>query len=185
MNKITNKELELKFLVKSEELKKIIVQSVDRKIITQGYLFGSMNFRVRNTIENDTKKSHITIKSDRDGIERDEFEYEIPYEEGIILLEKFCNATVYKTRYIVYAGKGGKDKWEVDDFHGKNAGLVIAELEVPRLDYDVHIPDWAAYWVEGSNGKKYSQGIDVSDDDRYYNYNLAVNPYSEWKDEGR
>lgn len=183
-----NKEIEVKFLVKPEQLKEVIDKCVTRKVITQGYLFGSMHFRVRNVIENDVKKSYITIKGKRDGKERDEFEYGIPYEEGIVLLEKFCNATIYKTRYIVHTGKKGRDKWEVDDFHGKNAGLIIAELEIPQADYDVYIPDWAVNWEddpEDPDGEKYRHWINITDDDRYYNYSLTINPYSEWKDEGR
>ncbi len=177
-------EIEVKFLVKPEKLKEVINKCVNRKEITQGYLFGSTHFRVRNVIEKDTKKSYITIKGERDGKKRDEFEYEIPYAEGVVLLEKFCTAIIYKTRYIVHGGKKGKDKWEVDDFHGENAGLVIAELEIPQSDYNVDVPDWGRCWELGADNEEYHLYKNIDDDEKYYNYNLAVNPYSEWKDEG-
>ncbi len=162
------KEIELKFLVRPEALGDIVKAATIRMHITQGYLFGNSHIRVRNIISTKRKHSVLTIKSDRDGVERDEFEYNIPYEEGLVLLSQFATAIISKTRYIV---ENDKNKWEIDDFHGKNHGLILAEIEIPQLDYNVSIP----YWL--------SSDQPVSEDDRYYNYNLAINPYSEWEKE--
>lgn len=160
------KELELKFIVDPTKFADIVRGSSARMHITQGYLFGDSHFRVRNILAEGGKNSLLTIKSDREGIERDEFEYAIPYKEGVALLEKFATATISKTRYLI---TNDRNKWEVDDFHGKNYGLILAEIEIPQEDYNVSIPDWLAL------------NMPVSDDDRYYNYNLAINPFSEWK----
>ncbi len=162
------KEMELKFIVDETKLCDVVKEAFSRISITQGYLFGT-HIRVRNIIDTyKGKTSVITIKGDREGVSRDEFEYEIPYEEGVILLEKFATDAIVKTRYLI---KRKKDTWEVDYFHGKNFGLILAEIEIPREDYDVDLPDWLL-----SNN-------DVSDDERYYNYYLAKNPYSEWFNE--
>lgn len=163
------KELELKFVLNKNEIYKVFEEACGRIDITQGYLFGSSHFRIRCQIMDGTKSATMTIKSDRDGFERSEFEYDVPYEEGLVMIDKFADVTVSKTRYLVLYKN---NTWEVDDFHGRNAGLELAELEIPQLDYNVEMPSW----LEQKN--------DVSDDDRYYNYNLAINPYSEWKNEG-
>lgn len=164
------KEIELKFLIDQKHFKIIVEKSTSRQHIVQGYLFGSKNIRVRTIIQDGTKISFLTIKGDRKGKVRDEFEYAIPYEEGSVMLESLTTAVVSKTRYFI---KNGKDIWEIDDFNGKNAGLIIAEIEIPQEDYDIKMPKWMDKWKP------------VTDDDRYYNYYLANNPYTEWNNEGR
>lgn len=159
------KEIELKFIVDPKKFTDVVRDARARIHITQGYLFGNSHIRVRNVLAEGGRNSFLTIKSNRDGIERDEFEYSIPYEEGVVLLESFATAVISKTRYLI---TNDKNMWEVDDFHGKNHGLILAELEIPQEDYSVSIP----HWIQGDQP--------VSDDDRYYNYNLAMNPYSEW-----
>lgn len=167
------KELELKFIVDPKKFMDVVRDCRARMHITQGYLFGNSHIRVRNIISLDGRSSFLTIKSDpllsigndRNAIERDEFEYSIPYEEGVALLENLATAVISKTRYLII---NDKNNWEVDDFHGKNHGIILAEIEIPQEDYDLSIP----HWIQGSTP--------VSDDNRYYNYNLAMNPFSEW-----
>jgi len=115
-------EIELKFLVDPKKFPDVARDARDRIDITQGYLFGNSHIRVRNIISDDSKNSVITIKGDREGIERQEFEYSIPYQEGVALLENFATAVIYKTRYLI---TNDKNLWEVDDFHGKNHGLCL------------------------------------------------------------
>lgn len=162
------KEIELKFIVDPKKFEDVVRESRDRMHITQGYLFGDSHIRIRNIISDDNKNSVLTIKGDREGIERDEFEYDIPYKEGVALLEIFATGVISKTRYLI---TNDKNLWEVDDFHGKNHGLILAELEIPQEDYDVSIPHWLL------------NNQPVSDDDRYYNSYLAKHPYSEWEKE--
>ena len=159
-------EIELKFLVKKIHVQEIAMRSKSAMIIVQGYLFGSEHIRVRNVNFNGEMSSYLTIKGDLEGISRKEFEYEIPYSEGEELIQQFAGEDIiFKTRYIV---EDKKETWEIDVFHGDNEGLVIAELEIPREDYDVMRPDWIDSWVE------------VHDNMAYYNYSLAKNPFNTW-----
>ena len=76
----------------------------------------------------------------------------------------FCKTTlIEKTRhYIEHEGH----TWEVDEFHGKNNGLIVAEIELESEDEKFEIPDWV--------------GAEVTQDDRYYNMNLAIHPFTSW-----
>ncbi len=80
------------------------------------------------------------------------------------MLEKLCgDCIVEKTRYLVqHEGM----TWEVDQFHGRNEGLVVAEIELPAADSFFHTPDWIAE--------------EVTADSRYRNASLAVHPFSQW-----
>lgn len=159
------KEIELKFIVDPKKFMDVVRDCSARMHITQGYLFGNSHIRVRNVLAEGGRNSLLTIKSDRTGIERDEFEYAIPYKEGVVLLENFATAVISKTRYLII---NDKNNWEVDDFHGKNHGLILAELEIPQEDYNVSIPHWIL-------------GRMAVSDNKYDNYNLAMNPFSEWE----
>lgn len=164
------KEIELKFVVDQKYLPRIIEDARRSKQITQAFMFNSPNIRIRNIINpTNSKESWIIIKGERYGIVRDEFEYSIPYKEGLILMETLGGTPVIKTRYIL---KYGKDIWEIDDFHGGNNGLLMAEVEIPNEDYEVDLPDW----IDAEDN--------VSRDYRYYNSYLAEHPFSEWKIEG-
>lgn len=58
--------------------------------------------------------------------------------------------------------------WEVDEFHGANEGLVVAEIELPAEDTVFEKPQWV--------------GKEVSGDPRYYNSMLARHPYRSWQE---
>jgi len=162
-----NKELEMKFQIDEKYLSIIFSQADSSYTIMQGYVGDSNNVRVRCTNENGICLSYLTLKGRREGISRDEFEYDIPYSEGVSILEDLCDSVILKCRYLV---KHKKNNWEIDVFQGDNSGLIIAELEVPKLDYDVEMPEWIDQWVE------------VSKDDKYYNAYLAKHPYRKWGD---
>ena len=72
---------------------------------------------------------------------------------------------IEKTRYIVH---WGKHLWEIDEFHGDNAGLIVAEVELASVDEQFDVPPWL--------------GQEISTDARYYNSNLSRLPYSSWKE---
>ena len=97
-----------------------------------------------------------------------EFEYEIPIADARILLDELCERPlIEKTRYrIDYGGM----TWEVDEFAGENAGLVVAEVELEDEEQEIELPTWI--------------GREVSDDPRYFNSNLIANPYSTWGSNG-
>jgi len=160
------KEIELKFVIDSKYLKQIANRASEVLTIIQGYFDITNNFRIRTVNNGGVMKSYLTIKGDRDNLTREEYEYEIPYEEGLELIKNFTYYTVLKTRYLV---KNGKDNWEIDVFHGENSGLIIAELEICREDYDIKMPKWVDEWKP------------VHDDERYYNSYLSKHPYSEWE----
>jgi adenylate cyclase len=132
----------------------------------QGYLSGDRNCSIRVRIEGE--RAALNIKSATLGIQRHEYEYEIPLPDARQLLELFCPDTVSKTRYHVdYAGK----TWEIDVFEGRNAGLVVAEVELDSIDETLELPPWV--------------GVEVSGQPRYYNTELARHPFLDWDESER
>jgi len=112
----------------------------------------------------DGERAWLNIKSATSPLRRLEYEYLIPLSDAQEMLETLrVNDCVDKTRYLV---KHGKHVWEVDVFEGRNAGLIVAEIELDDEDEAFEKPDWL--------------GREVSDDPRYYNMNLAKQPYSTW-----
>jgi adenylate cyclase len=120
---------------------------------------------VRVRIEGE--RAVITIKSKSTGATRGEWEYEIPVPDAAELLERLCEQPlVEKIRHrIEHAGH----TWEVDEFLGENAGLVVAEIELGSEDEAFEKPAWI--------------GQEVTGDPRYYNSSLIRLPYSKWKDQ--
>ena len=149
-------EIERKFLLASDSWRGPIGQSIR---IAQGYLATDPTVRVR--IKGET--GFLTIKGKSlDGISRSEFEYPIPVADALELL-KLCPKVLDKTRHLV---NFGGFTWEIDEFHGENAGLIVAELELPAVDTPYSRPDWL--------------GEEVTGDVRYYNSMLSQSPYCRW-----
>ena len=109
-------------------------------------------------------RANLNVKRAVVAIVRDEFEYPIPIEDAQALLDGLCMGNIIeKTRHkIPYAGL----IWEVDEFHGANSGLVVAEIELEDEHQAFDKPPWI--------------GDEVSDDPRYLNTSLAQHPYSAW-----
>lgn len=154
-----NKEIERKFLVTSDEFKKL----AEPVLYHQGYLSIEPERVVRIRIQG--SDARITIKGKNRDIVRDEFDYPIPLEDARYMLEHLClQPTIQKFRYkIPY----GPFTWEVDLFEGANKGLVIAEIELPDITTDFEKPSWI--------------GDEVSSDIRYYNSSLISYPYNQWE----
>lgn len=130
--------------------------------IRQAYVPTTNRTAVRVRIADD--QAYLTIKGERAGATRLEFEYSIPVPDAEEILSQLCtDGQIDKTRYVL---AHGEHEWEIDVFHGENEGLVVAEVEMGSEDEDVDLPDWI---VE-----------DVTNDDRYYNFNLLRNPYKTW-----
>lgn len=127
----------------------------------QGYISKSIRHTVRIRLTD--KKAYITIKGPPHGFSRAEFEYEIPYDNGVELLKLCDGGIVDKTRYVFddYDGQ----TWEVDEFNGINRGLIVAEIEVPSEDTKITLPDWI---------KK-----DVTFDKRYTNAYISNHPITQ------
>ena len=151
-------EIERKFLTASDAWRACILRS---KRIKQGYLGGdACSVRVR--IAGD--EASLNIKSKTVGVSRDEFEYVIPMVDAQALLALSTGPKILKTRHWVeHAGAC----WEIDEFEGENAGLIVAEIELDAIDAGFERPDWL--------------GTEVTDDVRYYNVNLMREPYSRWR----
>ena len=153
-------EIERKFKVISDEYKKI-GKPLNCK---QGYLDTQNEPLVRVRIMGE--KAYLTLKGKNEGIRRLEFEYEIPVADANALLSNFCSTTlIEKNRYILSIEK---TIWEVDEFLGENAGLVVAEVELTSENADFYKPSWI--------------GKEVSQHTQYFNYKLVRHPYSKWKD---
>lgn len=151
-------EIERKFLVSSEIYKTL----ADGILYLQGYLSVDIERTVRLRIAGE--QGILTIKGIRKGISRMEFEYKIPVEDARMMLEKLCLPPfIEKHRYTIPF----KDMiWEVDEFHRENEGLVVAEIELDYEDQGFEKPDWV--------------GREVTDDPKYLNSNLVINPYNSW-----
>ena len=154
------KEIERKFLVKGD----FKSEAFKATRITQGYLSSVPERTVRVRVKGD--KGFITIKGigNASGITRYEWEKEIPVEDVKELLLICEPGVIDKTRYLV---KAGEYTFEVDEFHGDNEGLIVAELELPDENAPFERPDWL--------------GEEVTGDSRYYNAALSVNPFKTWK----
>jgi adenylate cyclase len=157
------KEIERKFLVKDSSYK---AKTLTCRSYRQGYICSGPDKVVR--VRTDGCKGFLSIKGPSRGAVRAEFEYEIPLGDAEELLETMCERPIIeKHRYIVmHDGM----KWEVDEFHGENEGLCIAEIELEREDQSFSLPPWA--------------GREVTSDPRYYNANLVRFPYKRWKEHG-
>ena len=109
-------------------------------------------------------KGYLTIKGIAKGAVRVEYEYEIPAAEARAMLNDLCEKPlIEKIRYkIEYYGL----VWEVDEFHGENQGLIIAEVELEFKDQKFEKPEWI--------------GAEVTGDSKYFNSNLIHHPYSQW-----
>lgn len=147
-------EIERKYLVTSDSYKQM---AVARYHICQGYISREKTGTVRIRITDD--KAYLTIKGKpADGhFARYEWEKEIDVQEAKELMQ-LCQGTIIdKTRWIVPAAEDGL-KWEIDEFHGKHAGLTLAEIELTSEEQEVEKPDFV--------------GEDVTSDPRYYNANM-------------
>ena len=149
-------EIERKFL-----LKKGVWPRGTAMKCCQGFLSRAKDRTVRVRTVND--KGYLTIKGMAVGASRPEFEYEIPYQDALELLEICEKPLIEKNRYRV---EEGGLVWEIDEFFGENQGLIIAELELESEDQEFKKPDWV--------------GEEVTGDPRYYNANLIKNPYTKW-----
>ena len=154
-------EIERKFLVVGE-YKNLAHSSLH---LVQGYIAsGRRTVRVR--ISDD--RAWLTIKgpSHDGGLSRFEWEKEIDVHEALELLPLCEGALIDKHRHLV---KVGDHTFEVDEFHGDNEGLTIAEVELSATDEEFTRPEWL--------------GTEVTGIKRYYNSHLRANPYKEWSDE--
>ena len=151
-------EIERKFTVRGESWK----HNAESKLYKQGYIDTSPESTVRVRLIED--QAFLTIKGRAVRGVRSEFEYEIPAPDANEILATLCKKPVIdKRRYVV---QHNGMKWEIDEFHQDNAGLILAEVELSSIDQEIVLPEWI--------------DVEVTNDPRYYNSNLVKFPYSKW-----
>ena len=152
-------EIEHKFLLNDESWREKVKKAI---IFKQGYLSSIPTTSIRVRISDE--QAWLNIKSATIGNKRMEFEYEIPLTDANQIIELLCKKPIIeKTRHYV---ENENNTWEIDEFHGENQGLIVAEIELDSETQPFTIPEWI--------------GQEVTQDIRYYNNNLAVNPYNSW-----
>ena len=157
-------EIERKFLVVAE----FKSQADNQTHIQQGYIASGNGRTVRVRIRDD--KGYLTIKgpSANGGVSRYEFEREIPLQDAQDLMQICEPGIIDKTRYLIKS-TDGIHTWEVDEFHGDNEGLVMAEIELGSEDEAFDKPSFI--------------GCEVTGDRRFYNSHMRKYPFKLWRDE--
>jgi adenylate cyclase len=154
-------EIEHKFLLANNDWRDHITRSVKYR---QGYLSSQETSSIRIRISED--HAWLNIKSATIGTHRHEYEYEIPLPDANEIINSLCRKPIIeKIRHFVI---DDGNTWEIDEFDGDNKGLIIAEIELSERGQTFSKPRWL--------------GEEVTHDLRYYNNNLAIHPYSEWRE---
>lgn len=153
-------EIERKFLVTGDQWRSQAVGILYR----QGYLSTENGLTVRVRIIGN--QGYLTIKGPSQGYSRLEFEYAIPEADAAMLLDSLCDRPLIEK--IRHHWQQNDVTWEIDEFRGENAGLIIAEVELDSEEQQLELPEWI--------------GQEVSHDTRYYNANLVKKPYTKWQE---
>src|SRR3974377_1439235 len=150
------KEIERKFLVKGDAWRALAKGTTYR----QGYLNSDKEGKVR--IRTAGAKAFVTIKGITVGATRSEYEYEIPFDDGKAMLDTLAEKPlIEKKRYRIPVDNL---TWEIDEFLGENAGLIVAEVELKSEDQTFDKPVWL--------------GDEVTSDPRHSTANLIKNPFT-------
>lgn len=151
-------EIERKFLLRSDAWRERVERS---EAMSQFYLANGPATSIRIRIAG--ASAWLNIKGRTIGARRLEFEYPVPLKDARQMQAAFEGPRIDKTRHYL---RVGQHRWEVDEFHGDNAGLVVAEIELGAEDEIFARPGWL--------------GAEVTDDVRYYNVSLAERPWQDW-----
>ena len=159
-------EIERKFLLRDDSWRKSAVSCTLLRQAYAHFLSGNhLTFRIRIA----DNLAFLTLKGPVSGCSRSEFEYPVPKKDAEEILKNFCESgMIEKYRYRVPCGS---HVWEIDEFLGRNAGLVIAELELNSPEEPFEQPEWL--------------GREVTGEIRFYNSRLREYPFQEWTEEER
>lgn len=155
-----NLEIERKFLVKNDSFK---LKAFEKKYLKQGFLNSNKDRTVRVRVLEDTAFLTIKGRSNTAGTTRFEWEKEISVEDAQELMLLTEEKAIEKYRYFI---QEGKHVFEVDEFLGENAGLIVAEIELSKEDECFSVPDWL--------------GKEITGDVQYYNSSLSKSPFCTW-----
>lgn len=160
-------EIERKFLVIGDSWRRHVVRTESQR---QGYLSpAGFDARCSVRVRMQGDEAFLNIKEAVEGVSRLEFDYGIPVADAADMLARLCRGPlIEKTRHIV---EDAGLTWEIDVFHGDNAGLVVAEVELDDADAVIPHPEWL--------------GREVTDERRYYNVSLVDHPYARWREDER
>jgi CYTH domain-containing protein len=163
-------EIERKFLVISDAWR----SGAQGQLLRQGYLptQDARTVRIRLVGDVGTEQgathAYLTLKGPAIGLARAEYEYPIPAEDAAEILATLCQPPLIEK--IRYRLPSGELLWEIDEFLGENQGLVLAEVELSHPQQPIELPPWV--------------GLEVSEDPRYHNSNLARYPFCRWQSTG-
>ena len=159
LDRLMNIEIERKFLVNN------IPANISKTvIIKQYYIFVNEKIVQRLRFFND-EKAILSFKERNSSLSKYEFEYAISFKDAEKLVSFFDVPCISKKRHYIELNSL---KWEVDEFLDKNKGLIIAEVELDKPNQKIKIPKWA--------------NSEVSKDEKYSNFNLALHPFTLWED---
>jgi adenylate cyclase len=152
-------EIERKFLVTSEAWREQVQR---RALLRQGYLANTARASIRVRLAGE--QGWLSVKAMTPGMARAEYEAALPPADTHEMLDRLCEGPlIEKWRHIVvYQGS----EWEIDEFLGENAGLVVAELELESEQQRFARPPWL--------------GAEVTHEERYYNFRLSQRPFRHW-----
>lgn len=156
------------FVATEIERKFLVIGTAWRQINPVQFSQGYLNRDPERTIRIRLAGEHafLTVKGLTKGISRAEFEYEIPVADAGQLLTLCQGPIIEKARHLVVHNG---TRWEIDEFFGENAGLVVAEVELDDENQAFERPNWL--------------GKEVTEDPKYFNSNLATHPYNTWHDD--
>lgn len=152
-------EIERKFLVVDDTWRWEVSR---HRAMQQGYL-GAPGGKASIRVRLEGKRALLNVKAAVMGAVRAEYEYEIPIDEGREMFENLCIGRLQKTRH--YIDRDGLT-WEIDEFHGDNDGLVVAEVELINPQQEIARPSWL--------------GREVTEEPKYYNHSLSLKPFRAW-----
>lgn len=152
-------EIERKFLVVDDTWRWEVSR---HRAMQQGYL-GAPGGKASIRVRLEGKRALLNVKAAVMGAVRAEYEYEIPIDEGREMFENLCIGRLEKTRH--YIDRDGLT-WEIDEFHGDNDGLVVAEVELINPQQEIARPSWL--------------GREVTEEPKYYNHSLSLRPFRAW-----
>ncbi|MBP6562494.1 MAG: CYTH domain-containing protein [Neisseriaceae bacterium] len=155
-----NIEIERRFLIHNDAWRGLGTFT----LLQQGYLSVDPDRTVRVRTANN--QGWLTLKSAISTVSRHEFEYEIPVAEAQAIMHNMCPLTVAKYRHLI---EFGGFTFEVDEYLGENAPLIVAEIELPSEDTPFERPEWL--------------GEEITHDPRYTNSHLSKNPYARWPEQ--
>jgi adenylate cyclase len=156
-------EIERKFLLQNEGWRGAVRE---RTLLRQGYLANTERSSVRVRLAGD--QGWLSVKAMTPGMARAEYEVAVAAADATAMLEQLClGPLIEKWRHVVVYEN---HEWEIDEFLGENAGLIVAEIELTSENAEFARPAWL--------------GAEVTADVRYYNFRLATDPYRRWRSAG-